>query len=183
MGTSHKIDRLFPTLSKIFITMSDDLMSKLMKKDKDEILAEFKKADADGNGKLTAGELKKLLEGMCEDAGETETTSEKEMDFMIQMVLNMADEDGDKMINYEEMIKAMTSEPSQEDIMKAMFKMCDTDGDGKLTRKELTKMMKMMADDDEEVEEAGMMVKMMMTMADEDEDGKLTFEEYSKMMS
>merc|ERR1719482_1990936 len=105
------------------------------------------------------------------------------MDYMLQMFFNIADDDGDKMINYEEMVKCMTSEPDQGTIMKAMFKMCDTDGDGKLTRKELTKMMKLMADDDEEVEEAGMMVKMMKLMADDDEEGKLTFAEFSKMMS
>merc|ERR1711909_121565 len=131
-----------------------------MSKDKEEILAEFKKADADGNGKLSAGEMKTLMTTMCEAAGEAEKTSEKEMDYMLQMFFNIADDDGDKMINYEEMVKCMTTEPDQETIMKAMFKMCDTDGDGKLTRKELTKMMKLMADDDEEVEEAGMMVKM-----------------------
>lgn len=145
--------------------------------DKDEMLAEFKKADQDGNGKLSAKEIKTML--MAEGDKETE----KDVDMMVQVVMQMADEDGDKMLNYEEMVKCMGSEPDQADMAKAMFKMCDTDGDGGLSKKELIKMMKMMADDQEEVEEASMMVKMMMMMGDEDGDGKISYEEYTKMMS
>ena len=35
-----------------------EAMDKISKMDKEEILAEFKKADKDGNGKLSAAEMK-----------------------------------------------------------------------------------------------------------------------------
>ena len=59
------------------------------------------------------------------------------IDDMIKMVINMADKDGDKMINLDEIVRLICGEPSEMEKERAMFKMYDTDGNGKLTKKNI----------------------------------------------
>jgi len=111
---------------------------------------------------------------------------EKEKDF--QMLLMMADLDGDRKISIEEMASFFTDGPKKKDPKeeaKSMFRMCDVDGDGYISKKEIVKFFKIMdlvSDDDEDDPMLKMMVNMMMAEADKDKDGKLNFEEFCAVM-
>merc|ERR1712096_509884 len=109
---------------------------------------------------------------------------EKEKDF--QMLLMMADLDGDRKISIEEMASVFTDEPKKKDPKedaKGMFRMCDVDGDGYITKKEIVKFFKIMdlvSDDDDP--QLKMMINMIMAEADKDKDGKLNYEEFCAVM-
>merc|ERR1711970_706520 len=138
-----------------------------------ELLAAFKKADKDGNGKLTAGELRTLMEGLVETEEE-----KKEVAGMIDQIMMMVDQDGDKMLNYEELVCLITGkEPDAKQKMKMMFRMWDTDGSGKISSEELCKAMEM--DDDPFMKT---MMTAVMGRADADKDGKLNFDEFCTFM-
>merc|ERR1712168_1682844 len=64
---------------------------------------------------------------------------------MMNMVFNMADEDGDKMVSLDELLKLLEiGEEKDKDpyeMMMKMLKAADEDGDGFLDEEELTKFM------------------------------------------
>merc|ERR1711892_747887 len=139
----------------------------------------IKAADTDGNGYLTASELKELLLTM-------NPADKADIDKNIDMFMRMASTDGEKRIKIEEAIKLLTEEEDDDPQakMKTMFRMCDGDGDGSISKKELAKFMNMCADDDDDDSPGDIkqMINMMMVMADEDGDGKVSYEEFCKMM-
>lgn len=130
---------------------------------KAQIKAAFAKVDKDGTGKLPAGQVKKMLEDL-----EGFKTSEEDFKFFMAS----ADKDGDKMVNYQEVINAFYKETDLKTTMRIMFKIYDADGNGKLSRKEIAKMEEgPFGDTVDEVLEDG----------DADGDGMISFEEYCKM--
>merc|ERR1711892_1618131 len=143
------------------------------------VISMIKAADTDGNGYLTASELKELLLTM-------NPADKADIDKNIDMFMRMASTDGEKRIKIEEAIKLLTEEEDDDPQakMKTMFRMCDGDGDGSISKKELAKFMNMCADDDDDDSPGDIkqMINMMMVMADEDGDGKVSYEEFCKMM-
>ena len=138
----------------------------------------IKAADKDGNGYLTAGELKELLMKM-------DPEDEEDMDETVAMFIKMGSANGDKKLKVEEAIKLFTSaeEEDPKERFKTMFRMCDSDGNGVVSKKELSTFMSSMGgDDDDDKSTSRMIIGMMMSMHDEDEDGVLSFEEFCKMM-
>ena len=139
----------------------------------------IKAADKDGNGYLTAGELKELLMKM-------DPKDEEDMDETVAMFIKMGSANGDKKLKVEEAIKLFTADPKKEDPkerFKTMFRMCDCDGNGVVSKKELSTFMSSMGgDDDDDKSTSRMIIGMMMSMHDEDEDGVLSFDEFCKMM-
>ena len=139
----------------------------------------IKAADKDGNGYLTAGELKELLMKM-------DPQDEEDMDETVAMFIKMGSANGDKKLKVEEAIKLFTADPKKEDPkerFKTMFRMCDCDGNGVVSKKELSTFMSSMGgDDDDDKSTSRMIIGMMMSMHDEDEDGVLNFHEFCKMM-
>merc|ERR1739846_103729 len=109
---------------------------------------------------------------------------EKEKDF--QMLLMMADLDGDRKISIDEMASFFTDEPKKKDPKdeaKVMFRMCDVDGDGYISKKEIVKFFKIMdLVSDEDDPQLKMMINMIMAEADKDKDGKLNYEEFCAVM-
>ena len=65
----------------------------------EEIREAFRVFDKDGNGSISAAELRHVLTNLGEEL------TEKEVDEMI----NVADTDGDGQVNYEEFFNMMTS--------------------------------------------------------------------------
>ena len=138
----------------------------------------IKAADKDGNGYLTAGELKELLMKM-------DPEDEEDMDETVAMFIKMGSANGDKKLKVEEAIKLFTSveEEDPKERFKTMFRMCDSDGNGVISKKELSTFMSSMGgDDDDDKSTSRMIIGMMMSMHDEDEDGVLSFDEFCKMM-
>ena len=68
-------------------------------KESEEIREAFRVFDKDGNGSISAAELRHVLTNLGEEL------TEKEVDEMI----NVADIDGDGQVNYEEFFNMMTS--------------------------------------------------------------------------
>merc|ERR1711890_158485 len=113
--------------------------AKMPQPTKVEIKAAFKIADKDGNGKLSAKEVKGLMEALGEDVND-ENTSE-----IVKVFMSMADTDGDKMINYDEIIRIMCKEPTKKEMAEfgkavmggrgsdILLVMADQDGDGTLS--------------------------------------------------
>ena len=138
----------------------------------------IKDADKDGDGFLTATELKDFfLKWDPEDVAD--------IDKNVDMFIKMASIDGDKKLKIEEAIKLLTSEADEypQEKMKIMFRMCDCDGDGSISKKELAKFMKIFSDDDDESPaEFKEMINTMMVIADEDGDGKLSYDEFCNLM-
>merc|ERR1711890_17787 len=152
-----------------FLTRHLTLAAKMPQPTKVEIKAAFKIADKDGNGKLSAKEVKGLMEALGEDVND-ENTSE-----IVKVFMSMADTDGDKMINYDEIIRIMCKEPSKKDMARAMFNAYDLDGNGKLTKKELAEFGKAVM--------GGRGSDILLVMADQDGDGTLSFKEYCALMN
>jgi Ca2+-binding EF-hand superfamily protein len=137
-----------------------------------------KNADTDGDGLLSAGELKTMMMKIDPEDGDDES--------FVNMVIRMCAHDTSKKIKPKEFLSFMIDGPKEKDPKedaKRMFQMFDTDKDGYISKKELATYFKdMMADDDDDDDFIKMTSKMMLASADEDEDGKLNLEEFTKMM-
>lgn len=65
---------------------------------KEKLTETFKKADVNGSGKLTVSQMKDLMKDLVED---NQKIDFKEEEFVF--ICEMADLNGDKMINYDEL--------------------------------------------------------------------------------
>merc|ERR1711874_24962 len=139
----------------------------------EQLYEAFKLADKDGNGKLSVGELKELMLTLADN-----DEQKKSVDGMVDMLLEMCDQDGDKMLNYEELSQVISGQgPDKKQQMKMMFKMFDTDGSGNVSKKELCKAMGLNADETMQAVMEGLI-----NMADKNNDGELNFEEFCSLM-
>ena len=147
----------------------------------------IKAADKDGNGFLSAAELKECMLEL-----ELEDEDDEDIDNNVNMFFMMADADGDRKLKIEEVIsflkldktEAEKMEKDPKEKMKTMFRMCDCDEDGFISKKEIVQFLKTMGfvDEDDTPAEVKMVINMTMSMADEDEDGKLNYEEFCTIM-
>ena len=154
---------------------------------KEDLTNMCKDLDREGNGFLTAAEVKELLLKMTP---KYKADVEKNVDFFMRM----ASADGDKKLKIEEAVWLITAEDKSDyrGKMKTMFRMVDCDGDGYISKKELVNWMKFLKvfDDDDDEEEMddddkefeSMFIDMMINAADEDEDGKLNYDEFCILM-
>jgi len=140
----------------------------------------IKAADLDGNGFISAEELKNF-------ALTLKLEEEDEVDGIVNMFMSMGDTDGDRKLSIEEVTKLFTEGPKKDDPkeeMKRMFRMYDTNGDGFISKKEILGLFKTMGfvDEDDTPGEVKMIINMMMSKYDEDKDGKMNYDEFCKMM-
>ena len=147
--------------------------------DEEMMLRNFlKNADKDGDGFISAGELKTLLLKMDHE--------EEDVDMTVNMIIRLCAHDSSRKIKPDELVSFYINGPKEEDPKedaKRMFRMFDTNGDGYINKKELAGYLKeMMGDDDDDDSFIRMTATMMLASADEDEDGKLNYEEFTKMM-
>ncbi|XP_060063077.1 uncharacterized protein LOC132543579 [Ylistrum balloti] len=131
------------------------MMSRRMKDrgSKEDLQEAFRVFDLDGDGFITADELRHAMTSM----GEKLTDEEVE-----EMIID-ADADGDGRINYIE--------------CKAAFEMFDKDGDGTVTTEELATVMQSMGQNPTENE-----VAEMISEVDKDGNGSVDFEEFIGLM-
>merc|ERR1719495_226435 len=140
---------------------------------REEIEEAFKKVDIDGVGKLNKDQLKALMISVEDEKNRADL--EKNMtENMMNMVFNMADEDGDKMVSLDELLKLLEIGEQKEkdpfEMMMKMLKAADEDGDGFLDEEELTKFMNSTSGRAPDV-------KFLMQAADTNGDGKVSIEE------
>ena len=144
---------------------------------KEEIKQAFEKADSTGDGKLTFAQIKEILAAFAPE-GENKGP---EFDRLADMVCHMADLNGDKMIDFGEIIMFFFGDPtSEKNQARTMFRMADTNGDGYVNKKELKEFLKMAGGDGDAPPDSE--IRMMVAMFDNDDDGKLNYEEFNNMM-
>ena len=140
---------------------------------KEELKELFKKADEAGTGKLNFSQLKSLML-----ATDPEKEKVENIDQMTDLIMKMADINGDKMIDYEELVKFVYDvETDPKEQMIEAFRLCDTDRNGFICKKELAEFMKICAETMFYFEGSDMM-----EMFDQDGDGKLSYQEFCDMM-
>ena len=141
---------------------------------KTEIKEAFVQADTTGSGKLTFSKMKEVMQGFATE----DQKNDPGFDKMNEMVCNMADVNGDKMINFEEILLLIfggSLEPVN--AMKGAFRAYDTNGDGLLDKKELSELMKLSG-----TEADPKMISMAMAMFDQDNNGMVNYQEFCEMM-
>merc|ERR1712183_424519 len=111
----------------------------------------------------------------------TDEDKEEDVDKMTDLIMKMADINGDKMIDYEELVKFIYDEksnPNQK--LREAFRLCDADRDGFVSKKELGEFLKLGASlHQSETEELSKdNLEQMMTVFDRDGDGKLNYQEF-----
>jgi len=150
----------------------------IMPPGKEELINLIKAADKDGNGFISAAEMKEAIKSMSPG------DDDQDLDKNVEMFMKMADTDGDKKLKIEEIINFLSpEEEGPEQRMKTMYRMYDTDGNGTVSTKEFAAFMKTrMADDSDDEDFNDMIANSMAKKADLDGDGVINFEEFCKMM-
>ena len=148
--------------------------------DREQLREAFKKADEAGTGKLNFGQLRELMLAMATE----DQKKEGNVDQVADLIMKMADINGDKMIDYDELVKFIYDEETDpKEKMREPFRLCDTDRDGFICKKELAEFLKVAGGvTDETGEESSAKVATMMALFDQDGDGKLSYQEFSDMM-
>jgi len=130
----------------------------------------FMALDADGDGQLTATELR---EGLAK-AGFKEIPSD------LQAILEDVDADGSGVIDYTEFLAATLDKKQyhQEDVCWAAFRVFDRDGDGKISKEEIAHVL-----GDGDVKNAcNKDLAELMNDIDNNGDGEIDFDEFMAMM-
>ena len=148
--------------------------------DKEQLREAFKKADEAGTGKLNFAQLRTLMLSMATE----DQKKEGNVDQVAELIMKMADIDGDKMIDYDELVKFIYDEETDpKEKMREAFRLCDSDRDGFICKKELAEFLKVAGGvTDETEQESCEKIAAMMALFDQDGDGKLSYEEFSDMM-
>jgi len=155
---------------------------------KEEVEKAFAKCDKDGNGKLTMNEFKAtLLEIIHEGDEDREMVKD---DAMMEMVMDMVDGDGDKMVSLNELLKMLEigdekmDDVDEKEMFKRMIKAADKDGNGFLSAAEMKELLlKMNPGDAAFAADVDKNVHMFMMMASTDGDKKLKIEEAIKLFT
>jgi len=158
---------------------------------KEEIQAAFTKADKDENEKLCLKELKAALLELT--TGENELMEAAKNDAFVEVLMDIADDDKDKMLCFDEIMNLMTNlegEEGEKKLMEKMIRNADKDNNGYLTAKEMRKVLTVLeprigdydAEEDEKEEEMEDMLKFFMSMGEGPKgDKKLKIEELLNM--
>ncbi|KAL2896004.1 putative calcium-binding protein CML18 [Bienertia sinuspersici] len=140
-------------------------------KSADEIQKIFQKFDSNGDGKISASELKSLLQALG-----TETSSEEVAKMMAEM-----DIDGDGYVDLSEFSEFHAGSGGNVGSTKELreaFNLYDKDGNGKISARELYDVLKSLG------EKCSLKdCKKMIQSVDADGDGHVDFDEFKKMMA
>ncbi|XP_020614528.1 calmodulin-like [Orbicella faveolata] len=136
-----------------------------------EIKEAFHVFDNNGDGCITATELKKLVTSLGYNITEAEL-----MDMM-----NQIDSDGNGAIDFPEFLALMTKnleDCDPEDILQESFKVFDRDGSGFIGVSELDRVFKLLGQEFKDYE-----IEAMIKAADADGDGLVGYDDFMKMMN
>ena len=93
---------------------------------------------------------------------------------MIDLVMKMADINGDKLIDYEELVKFIYDEETDpKEQMREAFRVCDTDRNGFICKKELVEFLKLAP---------GSEGSIVMALFGTHGDGQLSYQEFCDLM-
>ncbi|XP_028801871.1 calcium-binding protein CML24-like [Neltuma alba] len=138
----------------------------------DEVRQIFDKFDKNGDGKISSGELKEMLQSLG-----TKTTSEE-----VDRMMSVMDKNGDGFIDLKEFAEvhcagAKTSADDTKELRDA-FDLYDLDKNGVISATELHSVMRKLG------EECSLSdCRRMISAVDDDGDGNVNFEEFKKMMT
>ena len=149
---------------------------------KEEVSKAFAKADKDENGKLT---IKEFADVMLELAEDDDDRKAAENESSVEMIMGMVDQDGDKMVSLQELLRLLeignNADEDGKELAINMIKAADKDDNGYLTAGELKELlMKMDPEDEEDMDET---VAMFIKMGSANGDKKLKVEEAIKLFT
>merc|ERR1711936_442396 len=171
----------------------NDKERKLFEKDLDKNTLDMMVSclDANGDSMVSLEELFIILD--CDTEGNEKqvlvnmirSADKDNKDF--QILIMMADLDGDRKLSIDEVARFFTDGPKKKDPkeeMRNMFRMCDVDGNGYITKKEIVKFMKLMdIVTDENDPMMARYINQMMANADKDKNGKLNYREFCRVVN
>ena len=149
---------------------------------KEEVSKAFAKADKDENGKLTIEEFADVMLELAEDDDDRKAA---ENESSVEMIMGMVDQDGDKMVSLQELLRLLeignSADEDGKELAINMIKAADKDDNGYLTAGELKELlMKMDPEDEEDMDET---VAMFIKMGSANGDKKLKVEEAIKLFT
>lgn len=143
------------------------LSSALDDQDIEDLKAAFIEFDTDGDGTLTAAELKEVLQKT--------TGSREELESKVNALLAL-DVDGDGAISYDELVMATLQKKlsAKEERLFNVFSALDINGDGKITADEIEQALSGFMDVGEDIAK-------MIKEVDKDGDGEIDYDEFVEM--
>lgn len=167
----YNIDKRFPPKLASWLSDKDrtsSFLSKTYKPNSDEMKRVFDKFDFNKDGKINATDLKRYFVSLMK--------KECMCDQVYKMV-QAADFDGDKVINFRDFMELHKKGISELEILKA-FRMYDLDEDGKISADDLQKMFQRLGEECSTLECESMIEKV-----DFDRDGMVDVEDFMIMMT
>jgi len=154
----------FTNMCKLKKAVANVLHNQMTGDQKKQVMGIFKEYDTNGDGRLDANEINKLMDHIGRGSAVGEA------------VLAKFDEDGDGDINIDEFKSVSGAGAIATDTkgMRAQFNLFDKSGDGYITQRELHTLCNDMTRDS---------IMVMINEADNSGDGRLDFEEWCKAMS
>jgi len=145
-----------------------DLKATLSEDEVAEIKETFKEMDVDGNGTITSEELQKVMKEQGEKLPEA----------VINVMVAMADTNGDGKIDFEEFLQMAITGPPDDITEDQMFKIFDKNGDGFISCDEMQNLVVTFGEDLSDAE-----VNELIKEADTDKDGRVNLEEFKAAMN
>jgi len=152
---------------------ADGTALRLTEQQIDDFQQAFKLFDKDGDGHVTAVELKVIFDTLGQNP------SDEEINAMIDEV----DKDGNREMEFPEFCALMAKRmgaPENPETVRAAFGILDMDGSGSIEREELKKVLQTFSNAGEHIddEELDALIK----ECDVDGDGQISFDEFAKVM-
>lgn len=143
------------------------LSSAMDQQDLDDLKDAFAEFDVDGDGCLTAAEMKHVLRKSA--------NNNTELEDQVKAILSL-DVDGDGTISYDELVLACVSKKlaAKEDRLLNVFQALDLNGDGKVTADEIEEAL-------EGFYEEGTDIQALISEIDADGDGTIDYDEFVSM--
>ncbi|XXG86642.1 hypothetical protein AAC387_Pa11g1501 [Persea americana] len=167
----YNVDKRFPPKLASWLSVTDrtpSCLSKTYKPNRHEMQRVFDKFDVNKDGKISGTDLKQHFESLMK---------KESMRDQVYKMVQAADFDGDKVINFTDFMKLHEKGISELEIRKA-FRMYDLDEDGKISVDDLQKMFHRLGEKCSTSECESMIEKV-----DIDRDGKVDVEEFMIMMT
>lgn len=136
--------------------------------EKERYYAAFQMFDKDGVGRVSASNLGSMMKSL----GKNPTADE------LQDMINDADLDGNKMLDFDEFLGMMNKKGDEDDELRHVFAIFDKNGDGYLSHDEVKDAMFKLGEEftDKEIED-------LIIAADLDQDGEVNYREFKRMLS
>lgn len=136
----------------------------------EELTQVFKKLDANGDGKISASELRSVMGRLGQEASEEE----------VKRMIKEVDADGDGFIDLQEFMELNTKDVDYEEAVESLkeaFQVFDVDKNGAISAEELLDVLNSLGEECSLPE-----CRKMISGVDRDGDGTISFDEFKLMM-